>query len=88
MASREYERGNGRHERKLAQGTFITPPWAKEPTALALYQINLRKKIHLGQPQSFGHYRYKTNRNKVIRKLQAACCPFHTGSPLPQEMLL
>lgn len=38
------ERSNGRSKRKVAQGTFITLPWAMEPRALALYQINSRKK--------------------------------------------
>lgn len=38
------ERNNGRNKRKLAPGTFITLPWAKENRALALYQINLKKK--------------------------------------------
>lgn len=70
MTSLGYERSSGKNKRKLAQGTFITLPWAKEPRASALYQINLKKKkIHLSQPHSFGRYHYKTNRNKVIRKL-------------------
>lgn len=89
------ERNNGRNKRKLAPGTFITLPWAKENRALALYQINLKKKKkkRLSQPHSFGHYHYKANRNKVSHELWAVCSvlsplPPEAGEASPQEMLL
>lgn len=55
--------------------------------------IKSKKKIHLSQPHSFGHYHYKANRNKVIHKLWAVCSilsplPPEVGGAGPQELLL